>query len=72
MSHYNHKAVPRSVLYTFMVILLVGIFVWAFRGAQPVYLAVGFIGEIILGATAHLSTMIERYGVPYADPSARA
>ena len=52
-----------------MMILLVGIFIGAFRGAPPVYLAVGFIGEIILGATAHLSTMIERYGSPHTGAS---
>jgi hypothetical protein len=46
-----------------MVVVLIGIFIGAFMGTQPVYLAVGFIGEIILVATAHLSTMIERYGV---------
>ena len=72
MSPHKHQPISRVVLYTFMVILLMGIFVGAFRGAQPVYLAVGFIGEIILGATAHLSTMIERYGVPHRDGQARA
>jgi hypothetical protein len=62
----------RTTLYAFMCLLLVAILAGAFLGAQPIYLAVGFIGEIILGATAHLSTMIERYGIPRADAQARA
>ena len=66
MSSHKDQAVSRTVLYASMVIVLIGIFVGAFTGTQPVYLAVGFIGEIILVATAHLSTMIERYGVPAA------
>jgi hypothetical protein len=51
------------MIYTAMVVLFAGIFFGAYWGAAPIYLAVGFIGELILGATAHLSTMIEHYGV---------
>ncbi len=71
MSHQTQRPVSRAVLYTAMGALLSGIFIGAFKGAPPVFLAVGFIGEIILGATAHLSTMIERHGIPHADAQAR-
>ncbi len=53
----------RVVIYTAMVFLLSAILFGATLNAPPIYLAVGFIGEIILVATAHLSTMIERFGV---------
>jgi hypothetical protein len=52
------------MIYSAMVILFAAICVGAQRGAPPIYLAVGFIGEVILVSTAHLSTMIERYGRP--------
>lgn len=52
--------VSRRVIYVAMVVLLAAIFVGAHRGAPPIYLAVGFIGEIILVSTAHLSSVIQQ------------
>ena len=60
------KSSSRTVIYAAMVLLLGVIALAASLKAPPIYLAVGLIGEIILGATAHLSTMIERYGIPRA------
>ena len=57
----------RTYIYAAMILLLAIIIFAAFRGAPPIYLAVGFIGEIVLGATAHLSSMIERFGSPRAS-----
>ena len=54
----------RVLLYVAMAVLLGAIIIGAYYDASPIFLAVGLIGEIVLGATAHLSTMIERYGVP--------
>ena len=54
----------RTFIYSAMIVLLAAILFAAFREAPPIYLAVGFVGEIILVATAHLSYMIERYGSP--------
>ena len=52
----------RVLIYFAMFVLLTAICVGAYRGAPPIYLAVGFIGEVILVATAHLSSMIEKHG----------
>jgi len=54
-----------------MAALLVAIILGAYRHSPPIYLAVGFIGEIILVATVHLSSLIERYGIPRAGQEAR-
>lgn len=55
----NEKApISRKMLYFAMIVLLIAIFIGAKRGAPPVYLAVGFIGEIILVATVHLSSVL--------------
>ena len=54
----------RTYIYGAMILLVVIILFAAFQNAPPIYLAVGFIGEIILGATAHLSSMIERLNSP--------
>jgi len=35
----------------------------AARGAAPIFLAVGFIGEIVLVSTAHLSSVIQANGL---------
>ncbi len=61
MIRNDNFTVSRKVLYLAMVVLLVAIFIGARRGAPPIYLAVGFIGEIILVATVHLSSAIQRY-----------
>ncbi len=61
----------RVIIYAAMVILLSAILVGASRNAPPIYLAVGFIGEIILVATAHLSSMIERIGLQQGDSQNR-
>lgn len=58
----ERAAISRMVIYGAMVVLFAAICLGAHRGAPPIYLAVGFIGEVILVATAHLSTMIEKYG----------
>lgn len=60
----NEKTVltvfPRAVIYLAMVVLLVAIFIGASNEAPPVFLAVGFIAEVILVATAHLSSVIQQ------------
>jgi anaerobic C4-dicarboxylate transporter len=58
MTTNENVAFSRKMLYVAMVVLLIAIFLGARWGAQPVYLAVGFIGEIILVATVHLSSVI--------------
>ena len=67
----NHAGVSRTLLYVAMAALLVAIILGAYRHSPPIYLAVGFIGEIILVATVHLSSLIERYGIPRAGQEAR-
>ena len=54
--------VTRKVIYFAMVVLLVAIFIGAYGGAPPIFLAVAFVGEIILVSTAHLSSVIQHYG----------
>ena len=51
----------RTLIYVAMIAILVAIFVGAYRGTAPVYLAVAFIGEVILVSTAHLSSVIQRH-----------
>lgn len=51
---------PRTVIYAAMVVLLAAIFVGAANQAPPIFLAVGFIAEVILVATAHLSFVIQQ------------
>ena len=51
---------PRTVIYVAMVVLLAAIFIGAANEAPPVFLAVGFIAEVILVATAHLSSVIQQ------------
>lgn len=48
------------MIYAAMVILLLVIVAAARRDAHPIFLAVGLIGEIILVATAHLSSVIQQ------------
>ena len=55
--------VTRKVIYFAMVLLLLVIFIGAYGQAPPVFLAVAFIGEIILVSTAHLSSMIQQNGL---------
>lgn len=56
-----HAVFPRAVIYGAMIILLAAIFVGAANQAPPIFLAVGFIAEVILVATAHLSSVIQQY-----------
>lgn len=49
----------RTLIYVAIVILLVAIYWGALRNVDPIYLAVGFIGEIILVCTVHLSSVIQ-------------
>lgn len=51
---------PRTVIYIAMAVLLAAIFVGAANQAPPVFLAVGFIAEVILVSTAHLSSIIQQ------------
>jgi hypothetical protein len=51
-----------------MIIMLAAIIVGAYHSAPPILLAVGFVGEIILVATAHLSSVIEHYGAQRSTP----
>ena len=62
MTPDQRTTVSRTMLYTAMAVVLAAICVGAYRDAPPIYLAVGFIGEVILVATAHLSSMIEKRG----------
>ena len=59
----NH-VVSRKLLYVSMAFLLAAIFIGAYRNAPPIYLAVGFIGEIILVATVHLSEVLQGHAEP--------
>ncbi len=61
MSAIDNVPISRRVLYLAMLVLLMAIFIGAQRGAPPVYLAVGFIGEIILVATVHLSSVLQQF-----------
>ena len=58
MAKVSTPAISRKTLYAAMLFMLAAIFIGASRGAAPVYLAVGFIGEIILVATVHLSSVL--------------
>ena len=51
---------PRTVIYAAMILLLAAIFVGAANQAPPIFLAVGFIAEVILVATAHLSSVLQQ------------
>ena len=62
MTDNENTVVSRTVIYVAMLVLLTAICIGAYRNAPPIYLAVGFIGEVILVATAHLSSMIEKHG----------
>ncbi|HUU82157.1 MAG TPA: hypothetical protein VM243_01515 [Phycisphaerae bacterium] len=70
MTQKTNVTSSRAVIYFAMAVLLATICIAAFWGAPPVYLAVCFIGEIILVATAHLSSMIEHYGFPRSSMGA--
>jgi hypothetical protein len=62
MNHVTSPTlVPRAVIYIAMVVLLAAIFIGAARNAPPIYLAVGFIAEVILVATAHLSSVLQHH-----------
>jgi len=60
--------VSRQVIYVAMVVLLAAIFIGAYRQAPPIYLAVAFIGEIVLVSTAHLSSVIQHIGARLMSP----
>ena len=62
-SNDKYPMLTRKLIYVAMVVLLAAIFIGAYRNAPPIYLAVGFIGEIILVSTAHLSSVIQHYGM---------
>ena len=64
MTTQSNLAISRAVIYIAMVVMLAAIAVGAYHNAPPIFLAVGFIGEIILVSTAHLSSVIEHHGVP--------
>lgn len=55
--------VSRKLLYFSMAFVLAAIFFGAYHGTSPIYLAVGFIGEIILMSTAHLSSVVQHCGI---------
>ena len=64
MTTSERTVVSRAMIYAAMFVLFAAICIGAYRSAPPIYLAVGFIGEVVLVATAHLSSMIEKYGRP--------
>lgn len=55
--------VSRKLLYFSMLFVLGAIFFGAYHDAPPIYLAVGFIGEIVLMSTAHLSSVVQHCGL---------
>lgn len=69
MNPKPNPVVSRELIYLSMVVILVAIFIGAMRGASPIYLAVGFIGEIILVATVHLSSVLQRVADRMARPN---
>jgi hypothetical protein len=70
MHRNGNLAISRTLIYVAMFALLIGVFVGAYAGASPILLAVGFIGEIILVSTVHLSSAIQatRWDPPGAPP----
>lgn len=52
--------VTRKLIYVAIIVLLAAIYVGAAKGVSPIYLAVGFISEIILVCTVHLSSVIQK------------
>ena len=60
MKSQSTVAGERGILYLAMILLIFAICLGAYYQAAPTYLAVAFIGEIILGATAHLSSVIQQ------------
>jgi len=63
MNKSNKLVVSRTLIYLAMLVVLIAVCVGAARGASPIFLAVGFIGEIVLVSTAHLSSVIQEYGL---------
>ncbi len=59
MSDRSDTGHLRLLIYVAIVVLLVAIYLGAVRNVDPIYLAVGFIGEIILVCTVHLSSVIQ-------------
>ncbi len=57
----NTMMSSRTLIYVAMIALFVAIFVGAYRGTEPIYLAVAFIGEVILVSTAHLSSIFQQH-----------
>jgi hypothetical protein len=55
--------VSRTLIYLAMIVVLLAVCAGAARGAAPIFLAVGFIGEIVLVSTAHLSSVIQANGL---------
>lgn len=68
MTTRNNLVISRTVIYIAMVIMLAAIAIGAYHDAPPILLAVGFIGEIVLVSTAHLSSVIEQHGLPRPSP----
>ena len=64
MTTNEKTAVSRTMIYVAMCLLLIAICLGAYQDAHPIYLGVGFICEVVLVATAHLSSMIEKHGRP--------
>ena len=62
MTTKHSTLLTRTAIYVAILVLLGAIFIGAYRNVPPIYIAVGFIGEVILVATAHLSFMIEKHG----------
>ena len=67
MNSQSDATFTRRLLYFAIVIVLIAIFVGASREANPIYLAVGFISEIILVCTVHISSVIQRLRVDLAN-----
>lgn len=63
VSKSNDVVVSRTLIYLAMLVVLIAVCIGAARGASPIFLAVGFIGEIVLVSTAHLSSVIQSCGL---------
>ena len=66
MTNEAPPTITRKAIYFAMFVLLAVICIGAYRQTHPIYLAVGFIGELMLVSTAHLSSVIQSSGVPHS------
>ncbi len=66
MTNDAPPAITRKAIYLAMFVLLTVICIGAYRQTHPIYLAVGFIGELMLVSTAQLSSFIQSSGMMHS------